>query len=189
MTETNVHYHADSPYDTARPAINVKDYHSGQDLVIAIERLIGAPAGAVLGESVNCRYPDSRLDLAIERITSDFWQNAEEIATQRGLGEITQEGRSGGWLVFTSADPQRPETLCPDHAPSADNPDGEPCDWADTDGVKEWLAGYRSMVEWADTWIADAPRKVAALAQSMAMDEAGESAARRMFAFGKGITA
>jgi hypothetical protein len=41
------------------------------------------------------------------------------------------------------------------------------------------------MVEWADAFIADAPRKVADLAQQYAMDEAGEPAALRMFAFGR----
>ncbi len=97
---------------------------------------------------------------------SDFWQAAEQIATERGLGEIVQEGRSGGWLVFTQYDPIED--------PTDDDKDPE---------VRaRWLTGYSAMVEWADAWIADAPRKVRNLAQSLAMDEAGEGAARRMFA-------
>jgi hypothetical protein len=167
-----VSYHTED--GVSRPAIDVKDHHSGQDFVFAVERLIGGPAEGLLGESVTCQYPTALRDLAYERIVSDFWQAATEIAEQKGLGEITQEGRSGGWLVFTDGrDPQDAATFCED---------GQTGDEHEAD-VAEWLRAYRGMVEWADAWIADAPRKVAALAQQMAMDEAGEPAARRFFAF------
>lgn len=173
MTETNVAYHVED--GAGRPAINVKDHNGGTAYTIALQRAVGpAVAERLRGRDDQGTGPYA---IAYERIVSDFWQAAEEIATQRGLGEITQEGRSGGWLVFTSYDPQNPSG-CDD------------CGGSETEAeVREWLAAYRSMVEWAETWIADAPRKVAALAQQYAMDEAGEAAARRMFAFGKGITA
>jgi hypothetical protein len=154
---TTVTYHRDG-YGPARPAINVKDRHSGMDFVIALERLVGN-AAVVLGESVNCRYPDDLRDIAYERVVSDFWQAAQEIATQRGLGTIYSEGRSGGWLVI----------------------DNDPTHGGEDDADPEWLAGYRALSEWADAYIADSPGKVARLTQSLAMDEAGEPAARRMF--------
>lgn len=156
MTDTNVAYHAERAVWTERPAINVKVYAAGLDF-----------------------WPptfDNRVDAAdrcvaeaYDRVQSDFWQAASEIADQNGLGEITQEGRSGGWLVFTS-----PGTL---NAldPSEDNE-------CPPEIVRETLAGYRSMVAWADAWIADAPRKVRDLAQQLAMDLAGQSAGERMFA-------
>jgi hypothetical protein len=184
--ETNVHYHVED--GIGRPAIDVKDHHSGMDFVFAVERLIGGPASGLLGESVNAVYPSTLRDIAYERIVSDFWQAAEEIATQRGLGEITQEGRSGGWLVFTDGRDPRMMSGGEWRDPEDADPDDAYVQIAIEERA-EWLAGYRSMVEWADAWIADAPRKVAALAQQYAMDEAGEPAARRMFAFGKGATA
>lgn len=161
---TTVHYHADG-YGPARPAINVKDRHSGMDL-IALERLVG-DAAVVLGESVT----DTLRNIAYERVASDFWRAAQEMAEEKlGLGEITQEGRSGGWLVFTDFDPRTHPT---EVAESDDEQDRT---------VEVWLAGYRVMTEWADAYIADAPRKVAALAQSLAMDALGERPAYRMFA-------
>jgi hypothetical protein len=170
-TETTVSYHADE-YRVARPAINVKDYHSGMDFVAAVEKLIGGPASGLLGESQNAIYPADLRDEAYERIVSDFWQAAQEIATQRGLGEIEQEGRSGGWLVFT--DGFDPEHYVDINAEDADVPEESP--------LGEWLANYRAMTEWADAWIADGPRKVAALAQQIAMDELGIGPARRWVA-------
>lgn len=154
MTETKVAYHVED--GEGRPAINVKDHNGGEAYAIAIQRLVGPVLAERIG-SDNERSPSS---IAYDRITSDFWQTAEEIAMQRGLGEITQEGRSGGWLVFIDG----PYIL----------------ESGPTQRI-EWLAGYRAMVEWAEAWIADAPRKVAALAQQLAMDEAGEPAARRMY--------
>jgi hypothetical protein len=171
MTETTVHYHADGLYETGRPSIDVKDYHTGEDywppeFSRGIVRMsMGARSEAIVRA-------------AYERVQSDFWQAAQEIAEQNGLGEIAQEGRSGGWLVFTDGrDPQEPGTLN-----DADTLHGAGYT------VKDWLAGYRSMVEWADAFIADAPRKVRDLAQQLAMDEAGEPAARRMFAFERTLT-
>ncbi len=169
MTDTEVHYHVED--GVGRPAINVKDHNGGDAYRFALGRLIGADS---LDDMLAPRSP--MLDeIAYDRIVSDFWQAATEIAEQRGLGEITQEGRSGGWLVFTSFDPQ-PHRIDPKHTSSESAAEG-----------REWLAGYRSMVEWADAWIADAPRKVAALAQQYAMDEAGEDAALRFFAFDAGF--
>lgn len=161
--ETNVAYYRDDD-GTGRPAINVKVHAAGRDY--------WHPA-------LECAYGDLSdhvpTELAYERVQSDFWQAAQEIATQRGLGEITQEGRSGGWLVFTDGrDPQDVATLCD---PDEGHTDADSCE-----AVTEWLAAYRAMVEWADAFIADAPRKVRDLAQQLAMDEAGEDAARRMFA-------
>ena len=144
----------------ARPAINVKVHAAGLDfwpptpgnIVDAVDRHVGA---------------------AYERVQSDFWQAAQEIATQRGLGEIAQEGRSGGWLVFLDYDPIED--------PTDDDKDPE---------VRaRWLTGYAAMTEWAEAFIADAPRKVRELAQSLAMDEAGERAALRMFATFRAVTA
>jgi hypothetical protein len=154
MTETTVQYHRDG-YGPGRPAICVKDRHAGDAYSCSASPL----------------YAADLIGVAYDRIVSDFWQAATEIAQQKGLGEIEQRGRSGGWLVFTECDPT------------------DPAHWKEAGEITEWLAGYRSMVEWADAWIADAPRKVAALAQQLAMDEAGEPAARRFFAFDRRVTA
>jgi hypothetical protein len=152
MTTTTVTYH------DGKPAINVKDRHSGMDFVIALERLVGS-ASFVLGESVDCRYPETLRDAAYERIVSDFWQAAEQIAQERGLGTIYQDGRSGGWLVI----------------------DADPTHGGEDDADPEWLASYRALGEWADAYIADAPAKTASLAQAWKLDELGAGPARRMF--------
>lgn len=159
MAETTVVYHSD--FDgPGRPAINVKDRHSGMDFVHAVESLIGGPASGLLGESVNGRYPDALRDVAYEITRERFWREAEAIA-EPVLGTIHAEGRSGGWLVL----------------------DDDPTNGGDERPSREWLAEYRDLVAWSEAFIAEAPAKVAALAQQLAMDEIGRGAARRMFAF------
>lgn len=156
---TTVKYHRDG-FAEGRPAINVKCYTSHQVMLPD-----GFQAAYANGTVHLDDIAGDLIDAAAARVASDFWQAAEEMADQRGLGGIEQEGRSGGWLVFTDSDP-----------------DDEP----DADKAAHWLAGYRAMTEWADAYIAAAPGKVSRLAQQYAMDEAGNSAARRMFptAFG-----
>lgn len=167
MTDTNVRYHVESG-SPGRPAINVKDHHAGDDYRSALERLVGA-AGADAIEAAGYEV--------YERVVSDFWQAAEEIATQRGLGEIVQGGRSGGWLVF--ADGRDPQYMTGgENRDSIDDGDDALTRAAEAERL-EWLAGYRAMVEWADAYIAAAPGRVAALAQSIAMDEKGAPAAAR----------
>jgi hypothetical protein len=161
MTDTTVTYHADG-YGPARPGINVKSHHSGMHLVHELQRLVGDPA-VVLGESVNCRYPSDRLELAYERVQSDFWQAAEELANQYGLGPIIQEGRSGGWLVFTDGrDPAEPGTLT-----DTDTLHGAPY------GRADWLRAYAAFSAWADAYIASVPGRIARLAHDAAMDDLG----------------
>lgn len=159
MTATTVAYRRDG--GTARPAINVKCYAAGLDF--------WPPT------------PDNRVDAidrhvaeAYDRVQSDFWQAAQEIATQRGLGEITQEGRSGGWLVIEHGDPDDMSD-CYYHGDECDDPEDVEHVAARKQERADWLAAYRALAEWAETWIADAPRKVRDLAQSLAMDAAGES--------------
>lgn len=180
MPDTIVAYHADRAAYEARPAINVKCHRAGRVFWPTLPTTPHFPGASDAFDEAMGKH----VEVAYERVQSDFWMTAEQIAEQNGLGPIEQEGRSGGWLVFTDGrDPQDPETFC----------DGDGIDHADDDAgtrradhmptVKDWLAAYRSMVEWAETWIADAPRKVRDLAQQYAMDAAGEAAALRMFAF------
>lgn len=157
---TTVTYHSDG-YAAARPAINVKCRTAGADCwpPAGIFPEAGTP-----GE--NDQDYDALVGTAYERVQSDFWQAASEIATQRGLGEITQEGRSGGWLVLT--DPPFTHEEYPD----------VPCE--------EWLAAYTALHDWCDREVAAAPDRVKALAHQYGMDRVGYPAARRMFGEGYG---
>lgn len=160
MIATTVTYHADG-YGPARPGINVKDRHSGMDFVRELERLVG-DAALVMGDSVNCIYPSDLRDIAYTRVCSDFWQSAEELADQYGIGPITQEGRSGGWLAF-------------DKAPDLDE---------NTADTRAWIKGYRALSAWAEEYIADAPARTARLAQDMKLDEIGSRAVNRPYLAG-----
>lgn len=183
MTETTVTYHREYG-GTARPAINVKMHAAGADFWPDAFR--GLPEGHRGGALT----PDAWVEAAYQRVTSDFWQAAEEIADQLGMGEIAQEGRSGGWLVFT--DGRDPEDLDTFAHMTEDNGHGRcpVCDSAVRGGgslpllhavprerrdVADWLAGYRAMSEWAREYTAAAPARIRSLAQGMAMDEIGEA--------------
>lgn len=60
---------------------------------------------------------------------------------------------------------------------------GEPSAWP----RHAWLEGYRKLRDWCESYIADAPAKVARLAQSLAIDAAGEASVtlRSWLAWGK----
>lgn len=162
--DTKVTYHADG-YGPARPAINVKCHASGLDFWPP--EFHALPEAADRCQEIERTTAGDLVDAAYNITVSGFWQAAEEIATQRGLGEIWQGGRSGGWLMF-DADPTHGGEDAPD---------------------TEWLAGYRALSEWADAYIAAAPARVAALAQSLAMDALGRAAAHRMFGTERMVTA
>lgn len=148
-------------YHDGTPAINVKDRHSGQDFVIALERIVGAnAAGIVIGEAVNCRYPSDMRDLAYQTVASEFWQTADTIAAERGLGDIRQAGRSGGWLELVD----------------------DPTYGGDDDADPQWLAGYRALRDWADDFLSTTPERVARVVHQAAMDRVGEGPALRLFA-------
>ncbi|HET7070116.1 MAG TPA: hypothetical protein VFI40_04780 [Nocardioides sp.] len=165
--ETRVQYHTDGYGREARPAIDVKDRHTGADYTV--------PAFAGLYDAIGSADSNDLTEQAYELVQSDFWTAAYEKAADLGLGPIETEGRSGGWLVFTDGrDPQDPETFGCEHSPEDNARQDCPL-------VAGWLEGYRAMVEWADAYIADAPRKVRDLAQQLAMDAAGEGPAHRMF--------
>jgi hypothetical protein len=161
---TVVQYHADGIEDP-RPAIDVKDRHAGSDYWPRLPMTRSADG------TVFPALPAGRMgvfvDLAYGQAQRTFWATAEEVAASLGLGPIAQEGRSGGWLVFTDGrDPQRMEQ-----------------DGVDLTVMREWLSGYRSMKAWSNDFLHDAPRRVREHAQQLAMDAAGHGAAARMFAF------
>lgn len=165
--DTIVSYHSDD--GPARPAINVK---------------VRAPGVAFWPDNLlrplDIDAAANIVGTAYERVQSAFWREAEAKADELGLGGITQEGRSGGWLVFTDGRDPR------------DMDDAADCGLGDFeggkcrvlhDGRREWLAAYREMREWAEAYIADAPRKVRELAQSLAMNGVGREPALRHFGF------
>jgi hypothetical protein len=154
MTETRVAYHADG-YDTARPAINVKLHDPWGPGEYAFAAAVG-----------DNELAEAYLNRAFDRLQGQFWQDAEEL----GLGPITQEGCSGGWLVFTDGrDPQ----LSSYFGNIAEEQD---------EAVRDWLAAYRAMVAWVESELASAPERVRNLAQQLAMDEVGREAGERAFA-------
>lgn len=154
---TAVAYHAEHG-QPARPAINVKLHVPGAAFWPDGRTF---PEAGTPGE--HDRDYDALIEAAYARVQSDFWQTAAEIAEREGLGEIAQEGRSGGWLVFVDGDPWHGPIMHPLDGPS-------------------WLAAYRHMAEWVGRELAAIPARVAALAQQYAMDAAGEAAAWRMWA-------
>lgn len=208
MTETVVSYHRDGLYEKGRPAINVKVHAAGLDFWPDVFRRMD-------GDPLFQERDFSEIDRAQEIVFGRFWHDAEVMAEELGLGPIEQEGRSGGWLVFT--DGRDPQTMDDDHVCRCGHwqaehylpADGEPggCEGCaashpDEDASEHgfevdpeadtlaaiadrggdpaawprhvWLAAYLSMAAWCDMFIADAPAKVAALAQSLAIDAAGE---------------
>jgi hypothetical protein len=142
---TAITYRADA-YGPAHPSINVK---------------VRAPGYAFRSVDVDTAMPD-RTDaiheLAYERVQSDFWQAAEELADQYGIGPIAQAGRSGGWLEFPNMDSLSEPTA-------------------------EWLAAFQAFDAWVDAEVNAAPARVAALAQQMAMDELGARAVNQPFSY------
>jgi hypothetical protein len=142
MADITVAYHADG-YGPARPAVNVKVH--------------GWSLAAKLYTILDNDDAERLYRLAEERVYSDFWQAAEENATQRGLGAITQEGRSGGWLVFTEGPSSEAMT-----APGASKR-----------LIREWVEQYAAFAAWCAAEVAAAPERAARLAQDMAMDEVG----------------
>ena len=163
LMPVEVTYHVE---DKPTPAINVKLYVAGNDFWprpffdLPESRVDGTvPIGNTTAEAL--------LDTAYNITQQDFWQEAEARATSLGLGDIEQQGRSGGWLALT--DPRLVGLL-------EDAPNGRRRE------AREFVEGYRALREWAEGFLADAPRRVASLAQQLAMDELGERAAKRMFA-------
>src|SRR5688500_16538314 len=87
---TVVSYHRDM-FGPGRPAINVKCH--GFDRA-AFDTLADNP-------TIGHNEAGSLFDFATELVARSWWEDAENTARSLGLGEIEQEGRSGGWLVFT----------------------------------------------------------------------------------------
>lgn len=132
---TTVAYHADG-HDAARPAVNVK-------LGLYDQRPLDE-LRATLGEA----EADALIELAQEIVVNDALNDAAYLARQSGLGEIEQEGRSGGWLVFTDGrDPQDSMTF---------------------DERRDWLAAYRKFAAWCDTEVAAIPERATRLAANLA---------------------
>lgn len=129
-TETNVAYHRDG-FGRGRPAINVKMYARVWDLPKVLE----------LDARVGTEHTEELLQAAEETLYPRWWDEAAAKAEEYNLGPITQEGRSGGWLVFTDGtDPQA----------------------MGGNDRKDWLAAYRLMDEWCDTEVDAMPARLAA---------------------------
>lgn len=151
-----VQYHSDGFRDS-RPAINVKHnvWLDRGEQAETIAKLTAELGERWIGDG---SYQSGALSEAIEDAQRDWWEQAAEAAKGYGLGPIEQEGRSGGWLVFT--DGRDPEDMAAgieddEHEPSESNPDGEPCEWVDEarTELSEWLAGYSKMVAWCKATI------------------------------------
>lgn len=153
MAGTEVQYHAEM-WRPARPAINVKSYGSGWNdpRVIELERAQGQEA------------TEAYLQTAWEQYAEEWWIDAADMARELGLGPIEQEGRSGGWLVFS------------DGRDPADMFDTEECEDPEAcEGLTDramWLSAYRQMVEWCRETIHNAPDAIAQMAVEMANAEA-----------------
>lgn len=158
MTETTVAYHRDG-FGPGRPAINVK-YHgrlwADTDYDRIMRRLAGNPA---IGEAESERMAEQ----AYEQIAAAFWSDAADQARWLGLGAIEQEGRSGGWLVFSDGyDPDEDYDYGYDDADLA----------AAAERQQRWLAAYRQMVEWCAEQLAAVPGDMVAILEDMAADMA-----------------
>lgn len=158
MPDTTVQYHTDGYGRPARPAVNVKVH--GTDFA-AYDRLCAAISNV-----------DDLYQRAEEVIFARFWSDAADMAASLGLGPITQEGRSGGWLVLT--DGRSPELYTPS---TTDKEDVR----AYAAARRDWLAAYRKLADWCAERVHTAPARVAALAQQLAMDELGAEPAHRMW--------
>jgi hypothetical protein len=168
----SVAYHSDD-YRPARPAVNVKVHVPGADYWPDVFRSVPpiAPDG-LIGDY------EPLVEEAHDRIRARFWQDAQGMADSLGLGPIEQEGRSGGWLVLVGAgDPALMD--CPN---AGEDHFCDPCDAFESQRA-DWLAAYRLLFTWCADQVREAPARVAALAQQLAMDEIGVEPARRMFAF------
>lgn len=161
VEQTEVAYHGDG-FRPARPAINVKHYGpfadgAGRDLIEKLEAEFGRQWVEGRGGY------DGALAAATEDASRQWWEDAAEAAKGYGLGEIEQEGRSGGWLVF--ADGRDPQDMAPvDECATCGDPEDtalhdEHCTFGaghehhafvalENTERREWLAGYRKMVEW-----------------------------------------
>jgi hypothetical protein len=82
-----------------------------------------------------------------EKVARNWWELATEQANELRLGEIEQEGRSGGWLVFS---------------------DGrDPLDFGGKARI-EWLRAYKAMVKWCEESIAAVPDEIGRTAVELA---------------------
>lgn len=135
---TEVAYHSEYSGD-ARPAIRVKVYDFDRETFDRLTRSMGEARAEQLFE------------YAQYAVASAWWDEAAAMADALGLGGIEQEGRSGGWLVFT---------------------DGR--DPLDMGGKvrRDWLAAYREMAEWCRTSLEQIPAEIAQAAVDMANAEA-----------------
>jgi hypothetical protein len=165
MGETVVTFHDD------RPAINVKLHLAGLEFwpeSFARLPFSNWPPNTDI-QPVGKTTAGDIVDAAYNIVQQDFWHDAQARATELGLGEIEQGGRSGGWLELPGLVGRLP---CPEHQPM-----GTICD----DEI-EALAGYASLREWAYDFLHTAPIRVRDLAEQIAMDELGQRPAQRMFA-------
>ena len=71
-----IEFHSDRMFSEGHPAVNVKRY-----------RLPSIDAD------------DDTLEHAFEQTREAFWEEATEIAHERGYSGLFSEGRSGGWMV------------------------------------------------------------------------------------------
>ncbi len=71
-----IEFHADGMCRGGNPAINVKVYHFP-----------------------DIDAPDDVLEHAWESVREGFWEEAIEVAHERGYSCVFSEGRSGGWML------------------------------------------------------------------------------------------
>jgi hypothetical protein len=170
MTETEVSYHSD--YGAGgRPAINVKLHVPGIDYWPDEIDVLGHDVAADLVER------------AFNEIAEGFWRDAEQQAETLGLGPIEQQGRSGGWLVFTDGrDPREMET---DREFTLEEFRDDPSAGYYSRERGDWLTAYGVMREWCEAQLREAPERVRERARSLAIDEIAAPAGARMFAFSR----
>lgn len=139
------------------PAINVKLHVPGVEFWPASFEAL--PEDGYGCKPIGRTTAADLVDAAYNITAEDFWADAETMARDLGLGAIEQTGRLGGWLTL----PDLADRITDDEA----DPDA--------------LAAYAKLRSWAEEFIADAPRKVRALALTLARYEVGASAAHRTF--------
>jgi hypothetical protein len=135
---TSVAYHSDG-FRGGRPAINVKVHDRDMDGYEQLEASMGEKRAQELYE------------IAEEFVGRWWWEAAEQEANELGLGPIEQEGRSGGWLVFT---------------------DGrDPLEFGGKPRL-DWLRAYSAMVEFCRESLAEIPAEIQREAEELANSQA-----------------
>lgn len=150
-TETQVSYHRDNPFAMARPAVNVKVNFGRMDLEYdEIAHALDEYPESGVAHRTNRLY-----EIAQEQVFEAFWIEAATKADELGLGEIEQEGHSGGWLVLAEG---RDLSVSYDRKASIAE-------------RSDWLAAYRQLAAWCAERVAAAPAEIAKLARELAIEE------------------